>query len=53
MKKKKSNFLPTKIFKLLTNITENSINNCDLFLKYVISVTRHHFDYTPLALKKT
>jgi hypothetical protein len=42
----------TQNFQIIEKYTQNSINNCDLVLKYVISVTRHHFDYSPLAQKK-
>jgi hypothetical protein len=47
----KSDFLYSTNFKLLSEIWENSINNCDFFFKLIISVRGDHCDYWPQAPK--
>jgi hypothetical protein len=43
---RKSDFLHSKFFKILTIITGTSTNNCN-FLKFIISVRGGHWDYLP------
>ena len=50
--KDKFDFLGSKIFKLLSRIKGNTINNCDIF-KFIIPLRGGHCDYWPLGPEKS